>query len=354
MDINGSNRGIRIARWVVILCSHVGALCFISLAGIWHFIHQADVYLESAFIVCMVLMLPSSVLMTFLVVAVMIDGRRYLDWPWWRIIWTYFAMGIPGYGILYYRGTERQLLEAEKDRRAREQAGQCHSSPIPAWGYCLFVYFAASLVAFVVLVLWDVLTEPTKLQCLQSNGASLLSGLDSGNWEGRFVCDVNTDRAAKAGEILLNSTFDDSVIVYGLSISEMGEDDHRCFSFTMEFVDENNTVARINYCESEDEDSGLGRVFGTPEVLRCDLGRVGTPMLWLDLRADSKMHDGSSPVRAPDDDDELFPKFLLPEKMFDNIAAKKGQFILLDKDGMVLDRARPKDFGYGLQDGDGN
>ncbi len=357
MDVNGSNRGIRIARWVVILWCHGALLCYLSLFCIWQLTGRNDVYMDWAFIVCIAFMLPSSVLLMFLVIAVMIDGRRYLDWAWWRIIWAYFAMGIPGYGVFYYRWAERQLLAAEANRRIRRQTGEYRNPPIPACGYCLIVYFVANLVGFVAIVLSEVIEwqtpEEQKLEWLHREGAALLSTAEVTVRGIRSIGGPNADRVKRAGEILLNATFDDTAVIHRMYVPT--EDQYEDIFFEMQFVDENNIVTQVNYCASEDKDSGLGSVFATEEVLGPEIGRVGTTTLRLLLRADTDMSDGTSPDAEMDEIElAFFTPLLLPEDMLDDITTQKGQFILLDKDGKVLDRARPRDFGYGVQDGDGD
>lgn len=139
-------------------------------------------------------------------------------------------------------------------------------------------------------------------------------------------------RMRKAMDTLLNREFDDTVLVFNIEISPAG-DRYSPFA-AIYYVDENATLNQINYSESNDVND-LGKVLLPPEEFAPpDMRHVGLCSLCLNLRPNDSLPDKATPYREFDE------KFYLvvPTTLFNNIMQKKGQFILLDKSGNILDR----------------
>jgi len=107
---------VRILCWGVLLWSQIATLCIIGLAVGFALTTKIDPYVwffNKAFD-CFVI--PAGVCVGPLIIAVMVDGRRLLKWPWWRVFLTLFAMGIPLYAIFYYKRAEHDLLRLQKEK----------------------------------------------------------------------------------------------------------------------------------------------------------------------------------------------------------------------------------------------
>lgn len=80
---------------------------------------NVDWFFDKAYFV---FVMPIAFLMTLNVLALMMDGRRFAKWPWWKVLWTYFAMGIPVYAVVYYWNSEKELLKLkEKPDEVQEE-----------------------------------------------------------------------------------------------------------------------------------------------------------------------------------------------------------------------------------------
>ncbi len=102
---------VRIIRWGIVLWSQAALLSIIILrvCSLWNRLFEPYVcwILEKAFFV---FVFPAGFFLTLNTIALAVDGRRFAKWPWWRVLFTLFAMGIPVYAIYYYWKSEQQLL----------------------------------------------------------------------------------------------------------------------------------------------------------------------------------------------------------------------------------------------------
>jgi hypothetical protein len=164
---------------------------------------------------------------------------------------------------------------------------------------------------------------------------------------------ANLDRMERVVSILSNSTVDESVITYIVCISQVNEEGRVLLD--LRFLDEKDIVTQVNYCESENTSSNLGDVFATSRMMDTLTSRnTEVRMILVDVKADNNLRDGPEAYSAQEHLDEMLPLFLIPEEMFKKIVIGEGQFILLDKEGRVLDRARLDDFDYGVRQEDRN
>lgn len=105
---------IRVFRWVVVLLAQLIVLCIIGLRIGSALTIRADPYVDWFFDTAYVFVLPLGFLMTLNIIALMVDGRRFAKWPWWKVFWTYFAMGFPVYAVVYYWNSEKELLKLKE------------------------------------------------------------------------------------------------------------------------------------------------------------------------------------------------------------------------------------------------
>lgn len=105
---------IRIIRWFVVLWSQLVVLCIIGLRIGSALTIRADPYVDWFFDTFEVFVLPMGLLTTLNIIALMVDGRRFSKWPWWRVFLTLFAMGIPVYAVVYYWRSEQELLKLKE------------------------------------------------------------------------------------------------------------------------------------------------------------------------------------------------------------------------------------------------
>ncbi|HUS73525.1 MAG TPA: hypothetical protein VMY06_10715 [Sedimentisphaerales bacterium] len=105
---------IRVLRWFVVLLAQLIVLCIIGLRIGSALTIRADPYVDWFFDTVDVFVLPVGFLMTLNIIALMVDGRRFAKWPWWRVFLTYFAMGIPVYAFVYYWRSEQELLRLQE------------------------------------------------------------------------------------------------------------------------------------------------------------------------------------------------------------------------------------------------
>lgn len=139
-------------------------------------------------------------------------------------------------------------------------------------------------------------------------------------------------RMRKAMDTLLNREFDDTVLVFDIVISPTG-DKYSPFA-AIYYVDENANLNQINYAEPNDVNDLGGVLLPPEEFAPADMRHVGLCSLCLHLRSNDSLPDKATPYKEFDE------KFYLvvPTTLFNNIMQKKGQFILLDKSGNILDR----------------
>ncbi|UCG48365.1 MAG: hypothetical protein JSU94_01055 [Phycisphaerales bacterium] len=152
----------------------------------------------------------------------------------------------------------------------------------------------------------------------------------------------NKERMIKAMKILQNDQFDEDVVVYQIGFSI--EDKEPGGFLLMNYVDEKANLAEIRYKLSPSDPNDPGGVLVAPEVLGPrEMRHVGRFPFCLYLRPNDELPEGSIPyleVDAKNDSDYL----LVPESFFKNLADKKGELILLDEAGNVLDRFDLVDF----------
>jgi len=102
---------MRVLRWVVVLLTQLTVLCIICLRIGSSLTIKAEPYVDWFFDYAFIFSLPVGFLMTLNVIALMVDGCRYAKWPCWKVLWTYFAMGIPVYAVVYYWCSEKEILK---------------------------------------------------------------------------------------------------------------------------------------------------------------------------------------------------------------------------------------------------
>lgn len=218
----------------------------------------------------------------------------------------------------------------------------------------IVIILAAVFVA-AVLLLWAIarkglshLEQQDKIERLHELAESLRKDMRMNETAEQPLWGANLDRMERVVNILSNSTIDQSVITYIVCISQMNEEGRVLLD--LRFVDESDLALQVNYCERKNS-SDLGDVFATSQMLDTLTSRnTEVRMVFAGVKADNTLRDGSEPYSAQDYVDDMFPLFLVPEEMFKKIVTGHGQFILLDKQGNVLDRARLDDFDYGVRD----
>jgi hypothetical protein len=105
---------IRVLRWSVVLLAQLIVLCIIGLRIGSALTVRADPYVDWFFDTADVFVLPLGFLMTLNIIALMVDGRRFAKWTWWRVLFTWFAMGFPVYAVVYYWRSEKEILRLQE------------------------------------------------------------------------------------------------------------------------------------------------------------------------------------------------------------------------------------------------
>ena len=355
MDINGSNRGMRTARWVVILWMHTILVSIILLCCTPGFSEEvydyADVMLFSNTL-SRVFIAVLSIFWVLIVITFIADGRRYLNWSWPKVLLACFViMQIPVYAALYYWEKERELLKEKARGNANghitNKGGEHWNAP--DYQHRHDILAAAGMGLVIAFLLWANTTKLTpeqeEMAILHEKGASILSEIRTLKQEVEPRPGTNLGRMEEAARLLQNSVFDEDALIYRVCISETTNE--REVSFDIRFVDESHNVMAIKYFESEDVDSKSGTLLAAEGLLgSSDIRQVGATSLSGHYRAKAGLRE---PEMFPIEDDMFgFYSLVLPEQVFEKITSGVGQIVLFGKEGEVLDRARPKEFGYGV------
>ncbi|MDH4238025.1 MAG: hypothetical protein OEW48_00540 [Phycisphaerae bacterium] len=138
-------------------------------------------------------------------------------------------------------------------------------------------------------------------------------------------------------KILKNNTFDGDVIAYDFKVDDCNEIGH---VVVIKYVDELLNVAQISYTQSIDPNV-VGGLFLAPDSMPPPNMRMfGKTELCVLLRVDSKLSANDGPYDEWDDERWYL---VVPQATFEGIVNMEGQFILLGKEGNVLDRFRLKE-----------
>jgi hypothetical protein len=145
--------------------------------------------------------------------------------------------------------------------------------------------------------------------------------------------DYRLERYTKADRILTNNYFDPDVMAFSFELLDY----NGVGPFArIRYVDELMRVARVNYAPPTNDPCALGELFLAPENMPGPSMRIfGTTDLCIALRVDEILSDGVLPY-VELDGERLY--LVVARTSFDSILAMEGQFILLGKEGSVLDR----------------
>lgn len=138
-------------------------------------------------------------------------------------------------------------------------------------------------------------------------------------------------------KILKNNTFDGDVIAYDFSVidcNEMG------YVVVIKYIDELLNVVQISYTPSTDPNV-VGGLFLAPDSMPPPHMRMfGKTELCVYIKVDPKLSANDAPYNELDDESWYL---VMPQAIFDSIVNIEGQFVLLGKEGDVLDRFRPQE-----------
>lgn len=133
-------------------------------------------------------------------------------------------------------------------------------------------------------------------------------------------------------KILKNNSFDGDVIAYDFRVVDCNEIGH---VVVIKYVDELLNVAQISYTQSADPNV-VGGLFVAPDSMPPPHMRMfGKTELCIFLKFNSNLFPGDIPYDEQDGE-RLY--LVVPQATFDSIVNIEGQFVLLGKEGDVLDR----------------
>ena len=145
-------------------------------------------------------------------------------------------------------------------------------------------------------------------------------------------------RYNRACKILRNNFFDHDVIALDFNIKDCDFNDT---IIEIRYIAEMTEVAQVFYTPYNDDSRGIGNIFLAPDNMFYPSMRAsGIANLCIRIKVDPNLSANDTPYNAWDDD-RLY--LFMPQQTFDSIKEKKGQFILLDEVGKILDR-------FGLQE----
>jgi len=138
-------------------------------------------------------------------------------------------------------------------------------------------------------------------------------------------------------KILKNNTFDGDVVAYEFSVVDCNEIGH---VVVIKYIDELLKVVQISYTPSTDPNV-VGGLFLDPDSMPSPHMRMfGKTELCVYIKVDPKLSVNDAPYDELDDERWYL---VMPQTIFDSIVNIEGQFILLGKEGDVLDRFRLKE-----------
>jgi hypothetical protein len=151
---------------------------------------------------------------------------------------------------------------------------------------------------------------------------------------------IKISRYLRGFKILKNNSFDYDVIAYDFRVvdsNEMG------LVLVIRYVDELLRVAQVNYAYDIDPNS-FGSAFISSEDMPSPHMRMhGKTDMCIPLRVDLKLSANEIPYYEWNGERWLL---FVPKTTFDDIIKKEGQFILLNKEGNVLDRFGLKELSH--------
>jgi hypothetical protein len=151
---------------------------------------------------------------------------------------------------------------------------------------------------------------------------------------------IRHDRYVKGFNILHNIYFDDDIEAFKAEIAKIS---HANIELSICYVDERIRVAQLNFTQDESDTQGVGRVFVAAGAMPPESMRMfGTTELTIYLRKDKNMKTDSANYTVTEAEEIIL---MVSEDIFDRIEALNGQFILLSKEGMVLDRFKLSELG---------
>lgn len=144
------------------------------------------------------------------------------------------------------------------------------------------------------------------------------------------------ERMRRGINTLENPLFDDRVVIFEVDV-KWCPDEGGWFA-NIKYVDKLGRVAQINYVQEDQDANGPGRVFLSQEDMPPpDMRHVGISSRYVLMKGSDQLEDEAAPYSSETRDELYF--LVVPQRMFEGIKAKKGQFVLLGDTGDVLDRS---------------
>jgi len=150
------------------------------------------------------------------------------------------------------------------------------------------------------------------------------------------------ERIRKSIMVLKGKVDDSNVVVINMIISASGDDEGPCL--IIDWVDKCASVWQMNYVPASDDGNSLGRVLIAPENLPPpSLRHTGIFTLFVHIRPEPSLSTGDRPYTVNENETYYL---LVGQDVFDNIMARKGQFVLLNQNGSILDRVPLSEVEY--------